>query len=80
MLFTQLERTYLLTRDLPRLATITPAGFIDIGGPNPNSQRYRNVKTNPNVSLAIDDMTPNAPARSSPAGAAGSSSAGRPRC
>jgi len=87
MPFTPIERTYLTTQSLGRLATVTPAGSpliapvgfqlnedgtIDIGGPNPESQRYRNVRANPNVSFAVDDMTPTTLPRSSPDGDAGS--------
>jgi pyridoxamine 5'-phosphate oxidase family protein len=76
MPFTPIERAYLTTQSLARLATITPDnkpqarpvgfrlnpdGTIDIGGPNPNAQRYRNVRNNPEVSLIVDDMTPNDP-------------------
>ncbi|MGF6880624.1 pyridoxamine 5'-phosphate oxidase family protein [Nocardia sp. GAS34] len=81
MPFTEIERTYLLTHPLGRLATVTPGGLpliapvgfqlnpdgtIDIGGPNPNSQRYRNVKANPNVSFVVDDMTPDDPGEVKP--------------
>ena len=76
MPFTTAERIYLGTQSLGRLATITPGGkpliapvgfqlnddgTIDIGGPNPESQRYRNVQSNPNVTFAVDDMTPDEP-------------------
>lgn len=76
MTFTAIELAYLSTQSLARLATVTaagrpqvvPVGFrlnddgtIDIGGPNPDLQRYRNVRANPHVSLVVDDMTPDDP-------------------
>ncbi|WP_227980746.1 PPOX class F420-dependent oxidoreductase [Nocardia spumae] len=76
MTFTAVETSYLASQSLGRLATVTtdgkpqlvPVGFrvnedgtIDIGGPSPAAQRYRNVRANPNVSLVVDDMTPNDP-------------------
>ncbi|WP_433657164.1 PPOX class F420-dependent oxidoreductase [Nocardia sp. CA-128927] len=77
MSFTDVERTYLAGQSLARLATVTsegapqvvPLGFrlnpddtIDIGGPNhAATQRYRNILANPQVSLLIDDMTPDEP-------------------
>lgn len=81
MTFTAAERTYLTSQSLGRLATVTadgrpqlvPVGFrvnddgtIDIGGPSPSAQRYRNVRGNPNVSLVVDDMTPDDPAEVKP--------------
>ncbi|MFC9993853.1 PPOX class F420-dependent oxidoreductase [Nocardia sp. NPDC127526] len=76
MSFSEVERTYLSDQRLARLATVTkdgrpnlvPVGFrlnadgtIDIGGPNPNAQRYRNVRVNESVSLVVDDITPDDP-------------------
>lgn len=76
MAFTAIERAYLQSQSLGRLATVTakntphqvPVGFrlnpddtIDIGSPNPNAQRYRNVRANPAVSFVVDDMTPDDP-------------------
>ncbi|MFI5779247.1 PPOX class F420-dependent oxidoreductase [Nocardia sp. NPDC051570] len=76
MTFTEVERTYLAGQSLARLATVSPSGkpqivpvgfqlnpdgTIDIGGPNPEAARYRNVRQNPNVSLVVDDMTPDDP-------------------
>lgn len=81
MPFTEVERSYLAGQRLARLATVTKdnrpnivaVGFrlnaddtIDIGGPNPNAQRYRNVKANEYVSLVVDDMTPDDPAEVKP--------------
>ena len=76
MTFTPAESAYLASQHLGRLATVTADGkpqivtvgfrinedaTIDIGGPTPTLQRYRNVRANPHVSLVIDDMTPNDP-------------------
>ncbi|WP_024806584.1 PPOX class F420-dependent oxidoreductase [Nocardia sp. BMG51109] len=76
MTFTTPELAYLKTQQIGRLATVTPTntphlvpvGFrlnpdhtIDIGGPNPNGKRYRNVRSNSNVSFVVDDMTPDDP-------------------
>ncbi|MBF6173673.1 PPOX class F420-dependent oxidoreductase [Nocardia blacklockiae] len=76
MYFTDAELHYLKSQHLGRLATVTPTnhphqvpvGFrlnpdntIDIGGPNPNAQRYKNIRQNPNVSFVVDDMTPDDP-------------------
>ncbi|MEV6554619.1 PPOX class F420-dependent oxidoreductase [Nocardia sp. NPDC051756] len=77
MSFTDVERAYLAGQKLARLATVTaqgapqiiPLGFrlndddtIDLGGPNhAATQRYRNILANPQVSLLIDDMTPDEP-------------------
>ncbi|MFG3293548.1 PPOX class F420-dependent oxidoreductase [Streptomyces sp. NPDC048179] len=76
MTFTAKEREYLGTQSLARLATsgptgpqVRPVGFrlnadgtIDIGGPNLRaSQKYRNVQAHPEVSLLVDDMTPDEP-------------------
>ncbi|NNH69010.1 PPOX class F420-dependent oxidoreductase [Nocardia uniformis] len=81
MPFTEIERTYLSAQRLARLATVNkdnhpnqvavgfrlnPDGTIDIGGPNPNAQRYRNVRANANVSLVVDDMTPDDPSEVKP--------------
>ncbi|MFI1913796.1 PPOX class F420-dependent oxidoreductase [Nocardia sp. NPDC020380] len=81
MPFTAIERAYLTSQSLGRLATVTakgvpliaPVGFqlnadgtIDIGGPNPQAQRYRNVRANSNVSFAVDDMTPDDPSEVKP--------------
>ncbi|MEV5648735.1 PPOX class F420-dependent oxidoreductase [Nocardia sp. NPDC052254] len=81
MTFTPVELSYLSSQPLGRLATVTadgrpqivPVGFrvnedgtIDIGGPSAAAQRYRNVRSNPNVSLVVDDMTPNDPAEVKP--------------
>lgn len=81
MTFTPVEHSYLSSQPLARLATVTadgrpqlvPVGFrvnddgtIDIGGPSPAAQRYRNIRANQNVSLVIDDMTPNDPAEVKP--------------
>lgn len=78
MSFTEAELAYLRSQRLGRLATVTPAshphqvpvgfrlnpdGTIDIGGPNPNAQRYRNIRKNPNVSFVVDDMTPDEPGK-----------------
>ena len=76
MTFTATELAYLTTQQLGRLATVTPDnrphqvpvgfrlnsdGTIDIGGPNPNAQRHRNIRANPNVAFVVDDMTPDDP-------------------
>ncbi|MFI6168067.1 PPOX class F420-dependent oxidoreductase [Nocardia sp. NPDC051052] len=77
MSFTDIERAYLASQSLARLATVSPEGApqvsplgfrlnpddtIDIGGPNhAATQRYRNILANPLVSLLIDDMTPDEP-------------------
>ncbi|WP_280259189.1 PPOX class F420-dependent oxidoreductase [Nocardia wallacei] len=81
MPFSEVELAYLSTQRLGRLATVTPAshphqvpvgfrlnpdGTIDIGGPNPNAQRYRNIRKNPNVSFVVDDMTPDEPGEVKP--------------
>lgn len=81
MTFTDVERAYLSSQRLARLATVTksndpnqvvvgfrlnPDGTIDIGGPNPNAQRYRNIRQNSSVSLIVDDMTPNEPSEVKP--------------
>ncbi|GAB0105800.1 PPOX class F420-dependent oxidoreductase [Nocardia sp. JMUB6875] len=81
MPFTDAERAYLATQSLARLATVNKNdqpnlvavgfrlnadGTIDIGGPNPNAQRYRNVRGNEHVSIIIDDMTPNEPGEVKP--------------
>lgn len=77
MIFTEVERTYLTTQGIGRLATVAPDGSpqvrplgfrmnpddtIDIGGPNLTAtRRYRNVQANPAVSFVVDDMTPDTP-------------------
>ncbi|MFI6865764.1 PPOX class F420-dependent oxidoreductase [Nocardia sp. NPDC050406] len=76
MPYTDAERAYLATQRLARLATVNKDnhpnqvavgfrlnsdGTIDIGGPNPNAQRYRNIRANSTVSLIVDDMTPDDP-------------------
>ncbi|MEV6773709.1 PPOX class F420-dependent oxidoreductase [Nocardia sp. NPDC051030] len=76
MTYSEAERNYLATQNLARLATVSPSGTpqivpvgyqlnpdgtIDIGGPTPTAARYRNVRSNPNVSIVIDDMTPDDP-------------------
>ncbi|RDI69354.1 PPOX class F420-dependent oxidoreductase [Nocardia pseudobrasiliensis] len=76
MTYTEVERAYLAGQRLARLATVSPSGkpqivpvgfrlnpdgTIDIGGPRPTAARYRNVRANPNVSLVIDDLTPDDP-------------------
>ncbi|QIS14726.1 PPOX class F420-dependent oxidoreductase [Nocardia arthritidis] len=82
MTFTDAERAYLAGQSLGRLATVTakgapqarPVAFqlntdgtIDIGGPDmTNSQKYRNLQKNPQVSLVVDDMTPNEPGEVKP--------------
>lgn len=81
MPFTAVERAYLASQSLARLATVAkdnrpnqvavgfrlnPDGTIDIGGPNPNAQRYRNIRVNEHVSLVVDDMTPNDPGEVKP--------------
>ncbi|MBF6329222.1 PPOX class F420-dependent oxidoreductase [Nocardia transvalensis] len=81
MTFTEVERKYLASHRLGRLATVSsggkpqivpvgfqlnPDGTIDIGGPNANAARYRNVKGNPNVSFVVDDMTPDDPGEVKP--------------
>ncbi|MCM6776575.1 PPOX class F420-dependent oxidoreductase [Nocardia sp. CDC159] len=81
MTFTEAERGYLATQRLARLATVSPSGkpqivpvgfrlnsdhTIDIGGPTPTAARYRNVRANPNVSIVIDDMTPDDPSAVKP--------------
>ncbi|AHH20472.1 putative FMN-binding protein [Nocardia nova SH22a] len=81
MTFSPVELDYLTSQPLGRLATVTadgrpqivPVGFrinddgtIDIGGPSAAAQRYRNVRNNPNVSLVVDDMTPDDPAEVKP--------------
>ncbi|MGC4994518.1 PPOX class F420-dependent oxidoreductase [Nocardia salmonicida] len=81
MSFSEIELAYLSTPRLARLATVTKAGrpnlvpvsfrlnadgTIDIGSPNPNAQRYRNIRVNEYVSLVVDDMTPNDPSEVKP--------------
>ncbi|MFF0487459.1 PPOX class F420-dependent oxidoreductase [Nocardia sp. NPDC004068] len=81
MTYTPAEHAYLATQNLARLATVSPSGkpqvvpvgfqlnddgTIDIGGPTPTAARYRNVRANPNVSLVIDDMTPDDPSEVKP--------------
>ncbi|MGW4249320.1 PPOX class F420-dependent oxidoreductase [Nocardia sp. NPDC004722] len=81
MSFTSIERAYLTSQPLGRLATVTakgtpliapvgfqlnPDGTIDIGSPNPEAQRYRNVRASPSVSFAVDDLTPDDPAELKP--------------
>ncbi|WP_007027127.1 PPOX class F420-dependent oxidoreductase [Saccharomonospora iraqiensis] len=77
MVFTRVERDYLHSQFLGRLATVgphetpqvRPLGFrlnaddtIDLGGPNvAATQRYRNVRTYPRVAFVVDDMTPEDP-------------------
>jgi pyridoxamine 5'-phosphate oxidase family protein len=77
MAFTSAERDYLKGQLLGRLATISPAGVlqvrplgfrlndddtIDLGGPRvASTQRHRNVTSNPTVSFVVDDMTPDGP-------------------
>lgn len=77
MIFTEKEIEYLRGQLLGRLATVgpnqrpqvRPTGFtlnddgtIDIGGPNlSSSQKWRNIKANPEVALVVDDMTPDEP-------------------
>jgi pyridoxamine 5'-phosphate oxidase family protein len=74
MIFTEKEHEYLAAQPLARLATIgpdgcpqvRPVGFrlnddgtIDIDGPAmARSQKYRNAKAHPDVSVVIDDMAP----------------------
>ncbi|MER5641084.1 PPOX class F420-dependent oxidoreductase [Kitasatospora sp. NPDC002227] len=74
MIFTEKEREYLAAQPLARLATIgpdgcpqvRPVGFrlnddgsIDIGGPDmARSQKYRNAKARPEVSVLVDDLAP----------------------
>lgn len=77
MVFTDVERNYLLEQLLGRLSTVGPDGTpqvrplgfrlntdgtIDLGGPWVTStQRYRNVLANPRVAFVVDDMTPEGP-------------------
>lgn len=77
MTFTDAERAYLKGQMLCRFATVGPDGTpqvrplgfrlnddgtIDVGGPHLTStQRYRNVRANPAVSLVVDDLTPEGP-------------------
>ncbi|MGY2062051.1 PPOX class F420-dependent oxidoreductase, partial [Nocardia gipuzkoensis] len=81
MTFTEVERAYLTSQRLARLATVSPSGkpqivpvgfqlnadgTIDIGGPTPSAARYRNVRANADVSLVVDDMTPDDPSEVKP--------------
>jgi pyridoxamine 5'-phosphate oxidase family protein len=74
MIFTKIEQKYIIAQALGRLATIGPTGApqnhpvtyrlnddgtIDIGGPNLSaSRKYRNIVTDPRVSLVVDDTAP----------------------
>lgn len=74
MIFRETELRFLVTQALGRLATVSEAGApqnnpvtywvnedgtIDIGGPNLSaSRKYRNIQTNPRVSLVVDDIAP----------------------
>jgi pyridoxamine 5'-phosphate oxidase family protein len=77
MIFTAAEREYLHRTMLGRLSTIGPDGApqnrpvafrvndddtVDIGGPaNATTRKYKNIESRPQVSLVVDDMTPEGP-------------------
>lgn len=72
--FTATEYKYMVDLALGRLATIGPRGpqnhpvtyqvdanegVVDVGGPDlASSQKYRNARADPRVSLVIDDVAP----------------------